>query len=245
MRRCGRLLRHLCAAQSKREFKPPQRLESAYLRATHRAPLPGSGAHATFSFPNQPLVPSFPPVIPDLGLDPITYRDAVTSPDSELWQIAIQQEYDALMARKNGNWCPSLLVAKLCAANRCSRKKMNSDGTVSRYKARLCAKGFTKQYGLDYMDTFSPTVSFTSLRLLFQLVVRYGLDIQQTDVDSAILYADLQEEIYLEQPEGFRTWSSRAAQLVCKLFKAVYWLKQAPFEWNRLLHKFLIGHGLH
>ena len=60
------------------------------------------------------------------------------------------------------------------------QKKMNADGTVARYKARLCAKGFTQQWGLDYMDTFSPTVSFTTLRLLFQLVVQYGLDIQQT-----------------------------------------------------------------
>ncbi len=61
---------------------------------------------------------------------------------------------------------------------------MNSDGIVSRYKARVCAKGFTQQYGLDYMDTLSPTVSFNTLRLLFRLVVQYGLDIQQTDVDS-------------------------------------------------------------
>ena len=66
---------------------------------------------------------------------------------------------------------------------------MNADGTVARYKARLCAKGFTQQYGLDYVDTFSPTVSFTTLRLLFQLAVQYGLDIQQTDVDFAFLYA--------------------------------------------------------
>ena len=49
------------------------------------------------------------------------------------------------------------------------------------------------------METFSPTVSFGTLRLLFQLAVQYGLDIQQTDVDSAFLYADLQEEIYMEK----------------------------------------------
>ena len=105
------------------------------------------------------------------------------------------------------------------------KKKMNADGTVARYKARLCAKGFTQQYGLDYVDTFSPTVSFTTLRLLFQLAVQYGLDIQQTDVDSAFMYADLQEEIYMEQHEGFRRWASGAVPLVCKLLKAVYGLK--------------------
>ena len=57
------------------------------------------------------------------------------------------------------------------------KKKMNADGTIARYKARLCAKGFTQQWGLDYMDTFSPTVNFSTLRLLFQLAVQYGFDI--------------------------------------------------------------------
>ena len=95
------------------------------------------------------------------------------------------------------------------------------------------------------MDTFSPTISFTTLRLLFQLAVQYGFDIHQTDVDSAFLYADLQEEIYMEQPEGFKRWVAGSAPLVCKLLKAVYGLKQAPFEWNSLLHKFLKDYGLY
>ena len=102
---------------------------------------------------------------------------------------------------------------------------MNADGTVSKYKARLVAKGFTQQYGLDFMDTFSPTVSFSTLRLLFALAAHYNMDIQQTDVYSAFLYADLQEEIYMEQPEGFRRWSPNGPRLVCKLRKAVYGLK--------------------
>ena len=75
--------------RSQRESKQPQRLESTYLRAPHKPPLAGSVAYATFPFPDQPLVPNFPLVIPDLGPNPITYRDAVTSPDNELWQIAI------------------------------------------------------------------------------------------------------------------------------------------------------------
>ena len=55
---------------------------------------------------------------------------------------------------------------------------MNADGTVARHKARPVAKGFTQQFGLVYFDTFSPTVSFSTLRLLFQLVVQYDFDIQ-------------------------------------------------------------------
>ena len=94
------------------------------------------------------------------------------------------------------------------------------------------------------MDTLSPTVSFNTLcalspsilfalspSILFALVVQFDMDIQQTDVDSAFLYADLQEEIYMEQPRGFRQWSKDSSRLVCKLRKVIYGLKQAPFEW--------------
>ena len=103
---------------------------------------------------------------------------------------------------------------------------------------------FTQQYELDFLDTFNPTVAFSTLRLLFALAAHYNLDIQQTDIDSAFLYADLQEEIYMDQPEGFRRWTHTGPRLVCKLRKAVYGLKQAPFEWNTLFHSFLVGYGL-
>ena len=65
-----------------------------------------------------------------------------------------------------------------------------------------------------------------------------------TDVDSAFLYADLQEDIFMEQPEGFRRWSPTGPRLVYNLRKAVYGLKQTPFDWNSLLHCFSIGYGL-
>ncbi len=80
--------------------------------------------------------------------------------------MAIQHEYDALMARGTWELVPLPAGRK---TNKCKwvfKKKMNADGTVSGYKARLCAKGFTQQYGLDYTDTFSPTVSFNTPRLL-------------------------------------------------------------------------------
>jgi hypothetical protein len=124
----------------------------------------------------------------------------MTLPDCDQWQTAIQQEYDALMKRKTWVLEPLPTGRKVVRCKWVFKKKTNDDGSIARYKARLCAKGFTQQYGLDYSDTISPTVSFSTLRMLFQLAVHYGLDIQQTDVDSAFLYADLQEEIYMEQP---------------------------------------------
>ena len=75
------------------------------------------------------------------------------------------------MARKTWELVPLPAGRKVVRCKWVFKKKRNSDGTVSRYKARLCAKGFTQQYGMDYLDTFSPIVSFTTLRLLFQLAV--------------------------------------------------------------------------
>ncbi len=83
--------------RSARVSAPPIRLSAAYLQAPHGR---RESALATFPFHEQPVVPSFPPVVPDTGADPVTYREAVTSPDSDQWQMAIQQEYDALMKRK-------------------------------------------------------------------------------------------------------------------------------------------------
>ena len=72
-----------------------------------------------------------------------------------------------------------------------------------RYKARFVAKGFSQVPGLDYHETFSPTARLTSLRMLLQLAVQENLLIHQMDVKTAYLHADIDCEIYLEQPEGF------------------------------------------
>ena len=77
--------------RSLRTSKVPDRLTASYLRAPQgRAPLLGSSAYATFPFPDQPIIPSFPSVVPDIGPDPVTYREEITSPDCDMWQMAIQ-----------------------------------------------------------------------------------------------------------------------------------------------------------
>ncbi len=120
-------------------------LTAAYMRAPQgRVPVLGSVAYATFPFPPQAITRSFPSVLPDIGPDPVTYREAITSPDSDMWQTAIQQEYDALMARKTWELVPLPAGRKTVRCKWVFKKKMNADGSVVRYKARLCAKGFTQ-----------------------------------------------------------------------------------------------------
>lgn len=109
-----------------------------------------------------------------------------------------------------------------------------------RYKARLVAKGCSQKYGIDYLETYSPVVRYTSIRYLISLAVKNDMKIDQMDAVSAFLQGDLGEEIYLEQPENFNDGSGR----VCKLKKAIYGLKQSGREWNKKLDEKLKSFGM-
>ena len=80
---------------------------------------------------------------------------------------------------------------------------MKTDGSVDKYKARLVIKGFRQNEGLDYFDTYSPMTRITSIRLVLAIAALRNLEIHQMDVKTAFLNGELEEEIYMEQPEGF------------------------------------------
>ncbi|KAF3630588.1 hypothetical protein FXO37_28413 [Capsicum annuum] len=110
------------------------------------------------------------------------------------------------------------------------KRKIKADGTIDKYKARLVVKGFKQKEGLDYFDTYSQVSRITSIRMLITLAVVYDLQIHQIDVKNAFLNGDLEEEIYIEQPEGFVVPGKE--NKVCKLVKSLYGLKQAPKQWH-------------
>ena len=103
---------------------------------------------------------------------------------------------------------------------------MKDDGTIDKYKARLVIKGFRQKEGLGYFDTYSPVTRITSIRLLIALVDVYDIKIHQMDVKTAFLNGELEEEIYMEQPEGFIVPGQE--NKVCRLVKSLYGLKQTP-----------------
>ena len=106
--------------------------------------------------------------------------------------------------------------------------KLNSDGTVERFKARLVARGFTQVYGMDYTETFSPVVKHGLIRLLLAFAVSTDMFMQQFDIKTAFLYGQLEEEIYMQQPPGY----VKNSNLVCRLKGSLYGLKQAPRCFN-------------
>lgn len=110
---------------------------------------------------------------------------------------------------------------------------------ICRYKARLCAKGFNQQQGIDYEEIFSPTARYDTIRVLLSIAARDDLQIMQFDVKTAFLHGDLQEEIYMEIPEGVTVKNEENRPLACRLNKSLYGLKQAPRCWNRKLNSCL------
>ena len=98
------------------------------------------------------------------------------------------------------------------------------------FKARLVTKGFTQKEGIDYEETFSPVAILKSIRSLLSITVCLDYEIWQMDVKTAFLNGNLEEDIYMQQPEGFV--ASEKGNLVCKLQKSIYGLKQASRSWN-------------
>ena len=109
------------------------------------------------------------------------------------------------------------------------KTKIGESGSVERYKARLVAQ----RYGTDYDETFRPVARQEYLRVLLALSVQDGLKLHQVDVVTAFLNGNLEEEVYMAQPEGFV--SQGQEHLVCKLKKNIYGLKQSPRCWNTAL----------
>ena len=103
---------------------------------------------------------------------------------------------------------------------------MKPDGSIDKFKARLAAKGFKQKVVLDFSNTFSSVTRITSIRLLIAIAAIFDLKIHQMDVKISFLNGDLEEKIYMDQPEGFVEPGQESK--VCKLTKSLNGLKQAP-----------------
>jgi hypothetical protein len=176
------------------------------------------------------------------NFEPQTYQEAIQSKNPHSWKPEILDEYKSFIENDTWEVVPLPPDRKVIRCKWVFTKKAGHNNTPTRFKARLVAKGYTQKQGIDYNETFAPVVKHDSLRILLSIVASLNLEMIQLDVKTAFLYGVVNEELYLEQPEGF-VLAGREKK-VCRLKKCLYGLKQAPRVWNQKFNEFLLLFGL-
>jgi hypothetical protein len=170
---------------------------------------------------------------------PSTYREAMASPEGHLWKGGMDKEIGSCEAKevweevdrkdlpKGANILPVKWVYRI---------KTDGNGSLTEYKARVTPKGYRQKEGRDYFEVFARTGMYKTLRFGLSLAARFDYELNQLDIPTAFLNADVEEEVYMEVPEGYR--EGREGK-VLRLKKAMYGLKQAPRNWNLLIDGFI------
>ena len=138
-----------------------------------------------------------------------------------------------------GRWCRGLRANPWLLPD--GLVKHAADGNIEKFKARFVARGFSQVEGVDYEETFAPVARYTSIRSIISIAAEMGWKIHQMDVKTAFLNGFIQEEVYIEQPQGFEVHGKESH--VCRLKKALYGLKQAPRAWYSRIDTYLQGLG--
>lgn len=154
---------------------------------------------------------------------PQTYKEAVNSVNAKEWAGAMKEEMQSL--KDNVTYTLTTLPEgkDVVGGKWVYAMKKNNDGS-DKFKARYVAKGFSQKRGVNYDETFSPTASMTSIRVLAQKAAQDNMIVHQMDVKTAYLHAPIECELYIEQPEGYEVKSKEGDELVCKLEKSLYGL---------------------
>lgn len=158
-------------------------------------------------------------------LDSLTYEEAINGPEESHWKEAIQKELDSLRENNVLQLAEESHAEKPISTRWVLVRKRNLEGEIIRYKARLVARGFL-QKNLTSKQIYSPVVSLQALRLLLSMAATKNWEIQQIDIDTAFLNANLLEPTYVTLP---------GRKDVYLLRKALYGLRQAPLAWYNTL----------
>jgi hypothetical protein len=171
------------------------------------------------------------------SIEPYRVEDALRDP---YWVVAMQEELNNFTRNEVCHLVPhpnQNVVGTKCVF----RNKQDEHGVVTRNKARLVAKGYSQVEGLDFDETYAPVARLESIRKLLAYATYHGFKLYQMDVKSVFLNGPIKEEVYVEQPPGFK--NSEYLNHVYKLSKTLYGLKQAPRAWYECLRNFLVTNG--
>ena len=154
-----------------------------------------------------------------------SYREELSLPTKGEWMDAMKDELSSMDKNSVGELVDLPPGRKAIKNKWVLKVKRKADGSIDKYKARLVVKGFTRQEGIDYDETFSPVVRVASIRLTLSIVAQLDLELYQMDVKTAFLNGELDEEIYMSQPMGFEVKGQE--HKVCKLKRSIYGPKQS------------------
>ena len=135
--------------------------------------------------------------------DPVNYKEVLEDVDEQEWLKAMDREMEPTYSNSVWSLVETLKRVKPIGCNWIYKRKRRLDGKVESFKARLVAKGYTKKEGIDYEETFSPVTMLKSIRILLARAVSLDYDIWQMDVKTTFLNGNLEEDIYMQQLEGF------------------------------------------
>ena len=170
---------------------------------------------------------------------PQTYAEAMHSPRATEQRKAMEEEMESL--KENDTFELTTLPVGQSPMGGKWVYTINENAGSETLKARYVAKGYSQVEGIDYQETFAPTANIASVRVLMQLAAQYNLTVHPMDVKIAYLHAPIDQEIFMDQPEGFATMSGNEERMVYKLRKSLYGLKQSCRNWNKVLHEHLVG----
>ncbi|KAL0386489.1 UNVERIFIED_CONTAM: Retrovirus-related Pol polyprotein from transposon TNT 1-94 [Sesamum latifolium] len=178
--------------------------------------------------------------------EPATYEEAVTSPNANEWITAMKEEMSSMA--KNNVWELVDLPAgrKTIGSKWVLKVKRKADGSIDKFKARLVTKGYTQREGIDYEETFSPVVRFASVRLILAIVAHLDLELFQMDVKTAFLNGELDEEIYMDQPEGFQEMGQKRKENNMEMIVATQKWLSSTFEMKDMGEaEYILGVKIH
>lgn len=173
--------------------------------------------------------------------EPDSYQQAYQHADWKAWHEAMQEEMRSMEKCQVYELTELPPDRKAISSKWVYKVKLNTDGSINRHKARLVAKGYSQQKGVDFNETFAPVAKFSSIRALLALTALYDLELHQMDVKTAFLNGDLEEQIYMHQPEGYVQKGKE--HLVWRLKKSLYGLKQAGRAWYQKIDTALLTLG--
>ena len=171
--------------------------------------------------------------------EPKSYKEAIKSKEKASWLKAMNKELHS--PNKNQTWT---LVERpknqrVVGCIWLFKRKEGIPGSEQpSYKTRLVAKGYSQVQGVDFNEIYSPVVKHYSITIILSLVPQFDLELEQLDVKTAFLHGDLEETIYMDQPEGIKPGTEN---LVCLLKKSLYGLRQSPRQWYKRFDEFMLG----